>query len=180
MPTSFEESKPTLACSQNIFFFFSKNARIHSTDRLAELAAELYNVDWDVVLFSQTRSARERCVLEGGHVLYTSETVTQAAGVAILLHKKHVHRVGQVTSLNERLMFLDLHCGRRCVRFISLYMPHAGYSIEALRSVYDMLHAVLDEAERLQYKTIVGGDFFSAHLWRFHCRIACRASRSFS
>ena len=79
--------------------------------------------------------------------------------MAILLHEKHVHRVGQATSLNERLMFLDLHCGRRCVRFISLYMPHAGYSMEELRSVYDMLHAVLDEAGRLQCKTIVGGDF---------------------
>ena len=126
---------------------------------MAELAAELYNVDWDVILFSETRSAHGRCVLDGGHVLYTSEIATQAAGVAILLHRKHVHRVGQVTSLNERLMFLDLHYGRRCVRFISLYMPHAGYSLEDLRIVYDMLHVVLDEAERLHYKIIVGGDF---------------------
>ena len=126
---------------------------------MAELAAELYNVDWNVILFSETRSARGRCVLDGGHVLYTSEIATQAAGVAILLHRKHVHRVGQVTSLNERLMFLDLHYGRRCVRFISLYMPHAGYSLEDLRIVYDMLHVVLDEAERLHYKIIVGEDF---------------------
>ena len=103
-----------------------------------------------MILFSETRSARGRCVLDGGHVLLTSEIATQAAGVAILLHRKHVHRVGQVTSFNERLMFLDLHYGRRCVRFISLYMPHAGYSLEDLRTAYDMLHVVLDEVERLQ------------------------------
>ena len=136
-----------------------KNARIHSHDRFAELATKFYNVDRDVMNFSETRSARGRCRLDGGHVFYTLEIATQAAGVAILLHSKHVHRVGQVTSLNERPMFLDLHYGRRCVRFISLYMPHARYSVEDLRTVYDMLHVVLDEAERLHYKIIVGGDF---------------------
>lgn len=46
----------------------------------------------------------------------------------ILLHSKHVHRDGQVTSLKDGLVFLDLHYRRRCVRFISLYTPHAGYS----------------------------------------------------
>ena len=38
-----------------------------------------------------------------------------AAGVAILLHRKHLHRVGQIPALNEKLVFLDLHYVRRCV-----------------------------------------------------------------
>ena len=81
-----------------------------------------------------------------------------AAGVAILLHRKHLHRVGQIPALNEKLV-LDLHYVRRCVWFTSLYIPHARYSVEALRTVYDMLHVVLDEAERLHCKIIVGKDF---------------------
>ena len=95
----------------------------------------------------------------------------------ILLHSKHVHRDGQVTSLKDGLVFLDLHYRRRCVRFISLYMPHAGYSGEDLRNVYDMLHFVLGEAGRLHYKIIVGKNFNTelhvGHRGNFPDEFAC-------
>lgn len=49
--------------------------------------------------------------------------------------------------------------------------------MEELWSVYDMLHAVLDEARRLQYKTIVGGDFNTElhvrHRGNFVDELAC-------
>ena len=121
-PTSFEESKPTLACSKNLTcnlqiftMFFGRNVRIHSNNRLAELAAEFYNVDWDVGLFSETRGARGRCVLEGEHVLYTSEIANTSSWSGNIIAKKN-HRVGKVTSLNEKFLFLDLHRRGRCVR----------------------------------------------------------------
>ena len=70
----------------------------------------------------------------------------------ILVHRKHVHRVGQITSFNERLMFWDLPS--LCSIHFIVYAP-----CKILRTVYDMLHVVLDEAARLHYKMIVGGDF---------------------
>ena len=114
-----------------------------------------------MILFSETRSARGRCVLDGGHLLYTSEIATQAAGVAILLHSKYVPRVVRVTSFNDRFMFLDLHYGP--VVFDSYSFPYIFPMLDVqwrtCELCMNMLHVVLDEAERLHYKVIVGGDF---------------------
>jgi len=62
---------------------------------------------------------------------------------------KKNHRVAKVSSLNESGLLLDLHCGRRCVRFISLQIPQAKYSVEELWSGHATLHSVLDETEGL-------------------------------
>ena len=37
------------------FIVYIKNARIQNKDRIAELLLELRDVDWDIVMFSETR-----------------------------------------------------------------------------------------------------------------------------
>ena len=141
------------------FSVYCKNARLHTEDRLAELLGELNQCQWDVVLFSETRRNSEHCKLAGGHKLHASSQQTVAAGVAILVNRHLLHGVRRVQVISDRLMFLDLHIGTRICRLISIYMPHAGYPHDDLRKMYDQLHWVLAEAQKMRYVSVIGGDF---------------------
>lgn len=138
---------------------FAKNARIHSHERLAELSLEINDIDWDIVLFSETRSNQGHCQLDHGHLLWTSETPTVASGVAILLHKRHGSRVKHFQAWSDRVACLDIQFDTFVLRTVVVYMPHAGYSHEYLMSVYDQLQACVEEAVQHKYKIVVGGDF---------------------
>ncbi|CAE7372347.1 unnamed protein product, partial [Symbiodinium sp. CCMP2456] len=46
------------------------------------------------------------------------------------------------------------HC-----RFISVYMPHAGYPHGELSMVYDQLDWILADAQNMNYASVLGGDF---------------------
>ena len=140
--------------------FFPKNVRIYSFDPLVELAAELYNIDWDII-YSMKPEVHEAVAfrMREHTFLHTSEIATQAAGMAILLHRQHIYRVGQVRSPNEKFIFLDLCYKYCCIRFTLFYLPHTGYSMEDLRILYNIPNIVLNEIKYLYYKIIVGGDF---------------------
>ena len=51
---------------------FAKNARIHTSEKIIQVLAELENVVWDVVLFSETRASQGKVMLDGGHALFTN------------------------------------------------------------------------------------------------------------
>ena len=110
-------------------------------------------------MFSETRSFRETVTLTSGDKLYSSTQPTNAAGVAILCHKRHVDAVISVQVVSERLMYLDLKVLTGLVRFVAVYMPHMGYPHHELQTVYDQLHLILDGAARVGAQVVVGGDF---------------------
>ena len=83
----------------NINDTFSKSVRIHSNNRFAELAAKL-NVE--AVCFG----GRACCTCIGG----CNKSSWNGNNYCIKNHR--VRKLG-------RLMFLNLHCGGRCVRLIS-------------------------------------------------------------
>jgi len=138
---------------------YCKNARLHTDDRLAELLGELKHCQWDVVLFSETCRNSDHCTLAGGHKLYSSSQQSVAAGVAILVDQRLVHGVTQIRVISDRLMFIDLTFGTNRCRFISVYMPHAGYPHGELGMVYDQLHWILADAQNMNYASVLGGDF---------------------
>ena len=72
---------------------FAKNARINSPQRIDILLAELSDVSWDIILFSETRMASATVILDGGHKLYRihGNLSEQASGVSILVEKQLVH-----------------------------------------------------------------------------------------
>ena len=74
--------------NRSIFHTFAKNARLNSDVKIAEVLGELHNCSWGIVMFSETRSFRETVTLTSGDKLYSSTQPTNAAGVAILCHKK--------------------------------------------------------------------------------------------
>ena len=87
----------------------TKNARLHSTDKISNLLGELVQINaWDVVLFSETRRSGEAVDLEGAHRSFLSQCPTACAGVAILEHSKHVAAVQRVQAVDERVMYI---CG---------------------------------------------------------------------
>lgn len=120
------------------FSVFAKNARwLHTPDRLAELMGEIADVDWDIILFSETHRGGDQCKLQDGHVLFPSSQSTACAGVAVLVHRKHCRHVKRVCSISDRLMYVDLLVGTITWRLIATYLPHAGYSHEELCIVYE-------------------------------------------
>ena len=42
----------------------AKNARINTNHKIVQVLAELENVEWDVVLFSETRAAKGNVILD--------------------------------------------------------------------------------------------------------------------
>ena len=140
---------------------YTKNARLHSDAELTELLGEMQSLNdsWDVVLFSETRGSAEMTILSGGHRLYSSHQQTSCAGVAVLVHVRHCANIQKVATINERLMYFDVQTSSKTIRFIAVYVPHAGYPDDDLQRVYDQLHHVLDEARTKSHGVFVGGDF---------------------
>ena len=96
------------------------------------MLGELETLQWDAVLFSETRTAIGKRVLPGGHVLVGSNVPTNCSGVAILLHERHRHSFTNVQCVSDRLVSSDLRCVGGVVRLVAGYAPHMGYAHEEL------------------------------------------------
>ena len=81
----------------------TKSTRIHTIEKLLQVLAELQDVLWDVILFSETRAASGILTLDGDHVLYTHIDDNAFAGVGILLHAKHIRKNIQVHAISGRV-----------------------------------------------------------------------------
>ena len=68
---------------------FTKNAKLSNEDRFAEILVELYGIEWDIVLFTETRMQSETLELQDGHILFGSGCKDLPTGVAILVYGKY-------------------------------------------------------------------------------------------
>lgn len=100
--------------------YFCKKNRLNSKVKIAEMLGELEHCNCDIVLFSEKRRSCGTTALTSGDTLFSSTRSTNAAGVAILLHKRHVNAVHSVHILSERLMYLDAKLACGIVRFVSV------------------------------------------------------------
>ena len=89
-PTDVEYVFPSehVNSNQAHIHMYSKNAKLHSDEKLAALLGEMQHCKWDLVVFSETRANIDKTVLQGGHVLYGSRTPSTCAGVAIATIKQ--------------------------------------------------------------------------------------------
>jgi len=138
---------------------FTRNARIGTDAKLAELLGELNGKTWDVILFSESRAKEQVRTLDGGYKLYTALGENLAAGVGILLRARHVRPNSKLRRFSDRVAALDFKVHGCKLRAVAAYVPHAGYADELLEATYDQLRAALTQARRAQLRTIVGGDF---------------------
>ena len=125
---------------------YTKNARLSTPERLTALLHELQGAIWDVVLFSETRTATGTYVLDNGAKLFASRGAQFADGVAILVHKDIIPFVVRVEKLGGRLIFVHIRLQGYTVRLISIYCPHAGYPFDDLKCLYGTLTGILHEA----------------------------------
>ena len=90
---------------------FAKNVRSLSLCggiKIPQLLGELQNLEWDVILLSETRTPAGKYILDGGHVLFTALCGNSASGTGILLHRKHVKKSNKIHAVSDRILVLDL------------------------------------------------------------------------
>ena len=113
------------------------------------MLVEVSSKPWDVILFSETRAASGKQVLEGGHVLYTQIGTNKLAGVGILLHSKHVKKSNCVRMVSDRVLGLDLVVNGVRITVVAVYVPHCGYSIQCFDNTYEQLRCILQQASSM-------------------------------
>ena len=121
--------------------------------------AEISDISWDVVLFSETRAPSGKQVLEGGHVLYTHLDTNMFAGVGILLHSKHVKKSNRIRKVSDRVLGLDVIVNAIKITVVAVYMPHCGYSVECFEDTYEQLRCILQQVTNMRRRLVIGGDF---------------------
>ena len=97
---------------------------------------ELQHIVWDIVLFSETRTATGTYTSENGARLFTAKGGQIADGVAVLIHTSLIPYVIRVKRFDGRLIYIDLRMQSRTIRVISIYCPHAGYPLADLVDLY--------------------------------------------
>ena len=100
------ESKGPSTVSHN-FHVYTKNGMPHNDERLAEVLAEVSSMQWDVIIFSETRSSHDIIELDDGvqsHICFGIGKKTGAAGVAILMHARHRKWAKRNAVLSERVL----------------------------------------------------------------------------
>ena len=136
--TNHDTTTPTTKTPQTTtppqpFHVYAKNARINKPSKIAELLGELELVNWDIVLLSEARARSGISFLEGGHKLFTCLKDRISAGVGLLVHKQHVEHIVAHNLLSDRVLSVDIRSRHGIIRYIAVYMPHAGYSDEELQ-----------------------------------------------
>ena len=138
------------------FVVITKNAHIHTNEKLSQVLTELKNVSWDVILFSETRAASGTVALDGGHVLYSHIDGNAFAGVGILLHAKHIRKNIQIHAISGRVLALEIMVQKIKMTAVAVYMPHCGYDFNVFEETYNQLRCVLGQANRTKTSSYFG------------------------
>ena len=136
-----------------------KNARLNNPARLADLHAEIHNIDWDIICFSETRAISQQIDYVDGHRLILHLENNIAAGVGILVHQRHVASIRKIHFISDRLLRIDLRINDQPYAVFAIYLPHCGYAIQDFDDVYDKLDQSLASNVHQNPKIIIGGDF---------------------
>ena len=136
--------------------------RLHNDDRFGELVAEITDVQWDIVMFGETRSSHGIIELHECNFrrkCFGSGTETCSAGVAVLLHERHAKNVANAKVISDRVMYMDFTNGGRKLRAIAVSAPHEVYNDDDFNAFFEQLHVVILGACKEGRQTILGGDF---------------------
>ena len=76
-----------------------------------------------------------------------------------MVNKLWVPFIVRVVRVSDRMVFIDIRIAVCTYRFISVYFPHVGYSIEDYEICFNDLRTNVIMGQRLGMKCMVGGDF---------------------
>ena len=65
-------------------------------------------MEWDFVLFSETRSKLTDCCLRGGQIMITNLGDYNGAGVGILVHAQWTQSIRKMHLISNRVMVVDV------------------------------------------------------------------------
>ena len=103
--------KMTVNCQSWVSCFYQKNVRLHTDERLAEVLAEVSSMQWDIIIFSETKSSHDIVELDDGvqsHVCFGIRRKTNAARGAILMHVRHKKWAKRCVVLWEGALYVDV------------------------------------------------------------------------
>ena len=139
----------------------TKNGRINSEIRqilmLTEL--ELLSTSWDVVCFSETRCISYDFILQEEYRVIFHFDGNGVAGVAIIIHQRHVKNIFLKITVDNRALAVDIKIGSKIMRIISIYAPHAGYHWNDFILFMDDISNLLMEAQDQHKIGIIACDF---------------------
>ena len=141
------------------FRVLCKNARLNGDIPLTTLLNEISTFAWDIICFSETHLEDSDIELIGGHRLISYRGELKYAGVAILIHAKHVDKIKRIIPVYGRLLSIDILLQNELWRVLAVYFPHAGYPKADLKKMSNELRKNLKDAGRSNMKCIIAGDF---------------------
>ena len=140
----------------------NRSIRLDSIERMTQLLAELENVQWDIILISESRTPSGMYRLDGGHVLYTVLMDDDFLGTGILLNAKHAKSSNTVHNLSSRVLGLDFCVNGMKIRAVSVYVPYCGYiGVDVFDETYDRLRYLCAAGRKQRRRLLIGGDFNS-------------------
>ena len=122
------------------------------------MLAEVSELSWDFLCFSETRAADADFLLEGGHRLICSRGEVKHSGVAILVNSRWTGQIKKVGAISDRMLYVDVVMHNHKYRIIATYWPHARYPSASFNSCVDNLRGTILDSLSLDLKPIWAGD----------------------
>ena len=95
---------------------FTKSCCISNDTRIMALLAELQEIEWDIILLSETHASTGYVLLTDGYRLITILATYIASGVGILLHSRLTGCVRGVSLvMSDRVLSMDLCLQKKMV-----------------------------------------------------------------
>ena len=148
--------------SEVVLTILGKNVQSLQTEaREDELFSELRQVEWDVVLLSETwrEKARERWKAGDGHMFCGTGGAKGAKGTGILLHRRWVKGFRAFYAISDRVCSIDVDIKGQKIRFVAVYMPHGGQDDADVEGVYGELSNLICSTGRRGRTCILVGDW---------------------
>lgn len=76
-----------------------------------------------------------------------------------MVHHKYADFFLKKHNISDRVLAIDMKIGRKRIRIISVYLPHAGYSWTDFQQCFDDLSTMIADAGRSNMDIFIGGDF---------------------
>ena len=107
---------------------FIQNVGLHNDERLAEALAQVSSMQWDIIIFPETKSSHD--IVEPNdrfqsHVCFGIGKETRAAGVAILMHAQHKKSEKRKVVLSGKVLYLDVQFGKERVESLQQHATHS-------------------------------------------------------
>ena len=119
---------------------------------------------WDIILFSETNTSPLDAILDGGHRLICYRDEYYAFGVGILIHQRWLDSIRYIHRISDRVLAIDIQMQMKIIRFISIYLPHAGFAHSNLLNQYDAIFKLVQSAKVKSMGIVLGGDFNTQYL----------------